>query len=116
MSIKPAVLIGFAVAGVITYRALRYDPHIATVNGVLSKSYPTTKGEQKDTTDPIRDSVNKVGGVVLGKATSYVSDVASNSAGVVEDFVIESAVGGVVKQIEKLPERQQEKIKEILCK
>ncbi len=115
MSIKPAVLIGIAIAGVIGYRALKYDPQIAKVDSkILDKSYPVAKNNSDG--DPIKESVNKVGGVVLGKATEYVSDIASQSAEKVEDYVIEKTTGTVLNQIEKLPEKQQEKIREILCK
>ncbi len=119
MSIKPGVIVAIAIAGVIGYRALKYDPQIAKVDGkTLDKSYPqSTRQEKKEIkTDPIKDSVNKVGGEVLGKATEYVSHIASNSAEKVEDFVIEKATLGVLNQVEKLPEKQRDKIKEILCK
>lgn len=56
----------------------------------------------------INDSIKKaeeVGGVVLGEAKSFVSDVIYNNS-----------IGKVVEQIDKLPKDQQEKIKEQICK
>ena len=56
----------------------------------------------------INDSIKKAeetGGVVLGEAKSFVSDV-----------IYSSSIGKVVEQIDKLPKDQQEKIKEQICK
>ena len=53
---------------------------------------------------------------MLGTATEYVSDIASKSAGTVENFVIDSTVEGIMKQVDKLPEKQQKEIKEAMCK
>lgn len=53
---------------------------------------------------------------VLGEATSFVTDTASRSAETVTDFIFDNTVGSIVKQINKLPEKQQEEIKERVCK
>ena len=56
----------------------------------------------------INDSIKKaeeVGGVVLGEAKSFVSDVIYNNS-----------IGKVVEQIDKLPKDQQEKVREQICK
>lgn len=58
--------------------------------------------------DFVNDSIKKaeeVGGVILGEAKSFVSDVIYNNS-----------IGKVVEQIDKLPKDQQEKIKEQICK
>lgn len=53
---------------------------------------------------------------VLGEATSFVTDTASRSTEIVTDFIFDNTVGSIVKQINKLPEKQQEEIKERVCK
>lgn len=52
---------------------------------------------------------------VLGVATSLVSSTASKSAEAVTDYVFQNTVGTVIKQIDKLPEKQQEEIKKQIC-
>lgn len=60
--------------------------------------------------------VEEVTGDVLGEVTTLVTNSASKSAEVVTDFVFENTVGNLVKQIDKLPQRQQEEIREKICK
>lgn len=52
---------------------------------------------------------------VLGEVTSYVSGVASQSAETVSNYVFDNTVGNLIKQIDKLPQKQQEDIKRNLC-
>lgn len=63
-----------------------------------------------------KDTVTDLGGSVLGTATAYMSDIASKSAGTVEGLVVDSTVTGIVKQVDKLPKKQQEDIRKALCK
>jgi len=53
---------------------------------------------------------------VLGEATSFITSTASKSAEAVTDFIFDNTVGNIVKQINKLPEKQQQEIKERVCK
>jgi len=53
---------------------------------------------------------------VLGEATSFIASTASKSAEAVTDFIFDNTVGSIVKQINKLPEKQQQEIKERVCK
>ncbi|MEK7633827.1 MAG: hypothetical protein AAB437_03210 [Patescibacteria group bacterium] len=57
--------------------------------------------------DLVKDSIKKaeeIGGVVLGEARSFVSDV-----------IYDNSIGKIVEQMDKLPKDQQEKIREQIC-
>ena len=114
MGIKPIVLIILLLAGAMTARYMGHQP-VITKSGpkVIAISPPKSK---QSLVMLAKDTVSDLGGSVLGTATEYVSDIASKSAGTVEGFVVDSTVGGIVKQVEKLPKKQQEDIKEALCK
>jgi len=64
--------------------------------------------------DVVVQSENILGNV-LGEVTNYVSGVASQSAETVSDYVFDNTVGNLIKQIDKLPQKQQEDIKRNLC-
>jgi len=64
--------------------------------------------------DVVAQSENVLGNV-LGEVTNYVSGVASQSANTVSNYVFDNTVGNLIKQIDKLPEKQQEDIKRNLC-
>ncbi|NTU74487.1 hypothetical protein HGB07_10280 [Candidatus Roizmanbacteria bacterium] len=53
---------------------------------------------------------------IANSVASEAKQVTSQSAENVTDYVFQSTVGNVVKQIKKLPDKQQNEIKEILCK
>jgi mRNA-degrading endonuclease RelE of RelBE toxin-antitoxin system len=53
---------------------------------------------------------------ILEEVENKVGKVASQSSKVVVDYVFDTAVSNITKQIEKLPESQKEKIKEEVCK
>ena len=55
--------------------------------------------------------VQNEAGSVLGLA----SDVASNSAETVKEYIFSTTVSSVIKQIEKLPESEQQIIKKQIC-
>lgn len=57
----------------------------------------------------------KTAGSVLGELTQTVIDTATQSAQKATDFVFDSTVGSIVKQVEKLPKSQQEQIKKEIC-
>lgn len=52
---------------------------------------------------------------VLGETTSFIASTASKSAEIVTDFIFDNTVGNIIKQINKLPEKQQQEIKERVC-
>ena len=56
----------------------------------------------------VKDTIKKAeegGGVVLGEAKSFVSNV-----------IYDNSIGKVIDQVDKLPKDQQEKIREQICK
>jgi hypothetical protein len=67
----------------------------------------------------INDSLKKaedVGGTVLGEATDTFNKLASDTGSFVSNIVYENSIGKVVEQIDKLPQDQQEKVREQICK
>ena len=72
--------------------------------------------EGKKTVDDLKQKGEKVAGQILGAVEDRAVQLASQSAKTVSDFVFDSAVGNLLKQIEKLPESQREKIKEVICR
>ena len=70
----------------------------------------------KKTVDDLKEKGKEVAGQVLGIVEDKAVQLASQSAKTVSDFVFDSTVGNLLKQIEKLPESQREKIKEEVCK
>lgn len=59
----------------------------------------------------VQDAVESV----LGEATNVVSNVASKSADALTEFVFQNTVAPLIKQIEKLPEKQKEEVKKAVC-
>jgi hypothetical protein len=55
-------------------------------------------------------------GVVLGAATKKATELASAPAALVADYVFKQGVDTVLKQIDKLPEKQKDELKSQLCK
>jgi hypothetical protein len=114
MGIKPIVIIILIIAGAMTARAMGKQP-VITKSGPKMIAISPSKGKQS-LVRLAKDTVTDLGGSVLGTATSYLSDVASKSASTVESMVVDSTVGGIMKQVEKLPEKQQKEIKDAMCK
>jgi cell division protein FtsX len=67
----------------------------------------------------VKDSIKKaeeVSGIVLGEATNTLNKLTSDAGSLVSDVIYNNSIGRVVEQIDKLPEDQQEKIREEICK
>ena len=114
MGIKQISIIVLILAGAMTARAMGKQP-------VITKSGPkviavSPAAQKQSIVQLARDTVQDFSGSVLGTATSYVSDIASKSTEKVGNLIISSSVDGIMKQVEKLPEKQQKEIKEALCK
>lgn len=114
MGIKPIVLIILLVGGAMTARYMGHQPVITKTGPKVIAISPIQS--KVSLVRLAKDTVTDLGGSVLGTATEYMSDIASKSAGTVEGFVIDSTVGGIVKQVDKLPKKQQEDIRKALCK
>ena len=141
MSIRPAILLGFAIAGAITYRALLYNPEIIKVPQVSSVSLSEVAGAISDnsknkntddktdsseknsesspienkTSEVIGKATEEIGGAVMGAANKYTDGLVSSSVDKVEELVIETAAEQAIKQIKKLPEKDQTIIKDAIC-
>jgi hypothetical protein len=70
----------------------------------------------KKTVDDLKQKGEEVAGQVLGIVEDKAVLFASQSAKTVSDFVFDSTLGNILKQIEKLPKEQREKIKEEICR
>ena len=70
----------------------------------------------KKTVDDLKQKGEEVAGQVLGIVEDKAVQLASQSAKTVSDFVFDSTLGSILKQIEKLPKEQREKIKEEMCR
>jgi hypothetical protein len=69
----------------------------------------------KKTVDDLKQKGEEMAGQVLGIVEDKAVQFATQSAKTVSDFVFDSTLGNILKQIEKLPESQKEKIKEVIC-
>ncbi len=114
MGIKPIFIILLLVAGAMTARAMGKQP-IITKSGPKIIAVSPAPAKQS-LLQLAKDSVGDFSGSVLGTATSYVSDMTSKSADKVSDIVIENTASSIVKQVDKLPKKQQEELKKALCK
>jgi hypothetical protein len=70
----------------------------------------------KKNIEPVVKSTQQTVGSVLGSVTNLVSETASKAGETAGSFVFEQTVGNIVKQIDKLPPREREKIKEEVCR
>lgn len=70
----------------------------------------------KKTVDDLKQKGEEVAGQVLGIVEDKAVLFASQSAKTISDFVFDSTLGNILKQIEKLPKEQREKIKEEICR
>ena len=75
--------------------------------------------EKVQKSDFINDTIKKaedVGGTILGEATDTIIKLSSDTGSFISDIIYQNSIGKIVEQVDKLPEDQQEKIKEQLCK
>jgi hypothetical protein len=70
----------------------------------------------KKTVEGLKQKGEEMAGQVLGIVEDKAVQLASQSAKTVSDFVFDSTVGNLLRQIEKLPREQREKIKEEICR
>ena len=84
-----------------------------------SQDIPSVLGEVEKKNDLIVDSVDKakkIGGEVLGETASFVQDLTSKAASTASDLIYQNTIGKLINQIDKLPQDQQERVKEQICK
>jgi len=70
----------------------------------------------RKTVDDLKQKGEEMVGEVLGLVEDKATQLATQSAKTVSDVVFDSTLGNFLKQIEKLPKEQREKIKEEICK
>jgi predicted kinase len=70
----------------------------------------------KKTVDDLKQKGEEMAGQVLGIFEDKAVQLASQSAKTVSDFVFDSTVSNLLRQIEKLPREQRERIKEEMCR
>ena len=58
----------------------------------------------------------KMGGEILGQSTAFIADIAAKATSTAGDIIYQNSIGKLVEQIGNLPQDQQERIKEQICK
>lgn len=71
------------------------------INAKINKSFEEVKEKSQET---------------LKEVGEVISETASKSAQNLTNFVFDQAISNILKEVEKLPKDQQEKIKEKICK
>lgn len=68
----------------------------------------------------IEEDVSQITKQILSETTNYInqttSNVASTAANSISSFIYDSAVKPIIDQIQRLPQDQQERVKEQICK
>ena len=85
-------------------------------NNVLGKSSFNLEKEKKKITDNFSKKKEDVIGQTLGLSTNFINDLGSRSTKIVADYIYDNGLKNLIKQINRLPKEQQEKIKESICK
>ncbi len=105
------------ITGVIVSRLPIKKPLDSKILGAESKAKSAeSKQDFQEMLDQGMDKTKDTLDDVLGEATSLIVATASKSAEAITDFVYDNTVGSLVKQINKLPEKQQQEIRERVCK
>ena len=118
------VFILFIIAGVFLFDYFVKNKKPATqVLGEEAKSEknkePIVDDIKKQAEETANQAVKSLGEVVdsvLNDATKYLNITASKSAETVKDYVFDNTVGTLLKQIDKLPDKQKEEVKQEICK
>jgi hypothetical protein len=121
------ILISFLILGGLAFN--RFYPlfnreRSGGVLGTGSKSSASKEGtpilqvvEEKagQVVNTVVDRVEEAGGQILGEAEDFVADTASKSAEAAKDFIFDSTVGNLLKQVDKLPDKEKEDVKRNIC-
>jgi len=90
------------------YQEQRKIRKIISIDSILNQG--------KKTVEDLKQKGQEFGGQVLSVMEEKATQIASQSAKTVSDFVFDSTLVNILKQIEKLPKEQREKIKEEICR
>ena len=85
-------------------------------DGKASVSLEEIQAQGEDLVNQLSTNAKQQVGSVLGTFDDLVSDQASKSADTVKEYIIVNTVGGLLQQIDKLPEADQELIKKEICR
>ncbi len=97
---------------------------------VLGQATTTDSQQTSDEFIPLNEIKDKVGDLVQNyidqtkkvidtaefQTTKFIEQTASKSAEAVQHTIIQNTVGPLIKQIEKLPVKEQEELKKNICK
>jgi predicted transcriptional regulator len=101
------------------YNKAKQKPEVLSATKKNKKnnlSIDSILNEGKKTVEDLKQKGQEFGGQVLSVMEEKANQIASQSAKTVSDFVFDSTLGNILKQIEKLPKEQREKIKEEICR
>jgi len=101
------------------YNKIKEKPEVLSATKENKKnnfSIDEVFNQGKKTVEDLKEKGEEMAGQVLGIVEDKAVQLASQSAKTVSDFVFDSTLGNILKQIEKLPESQREKIKEEICR
>ena len=101
------------------YNKIKEKPEVLSATKENKKnnlSIDSILNEGKKTVEDLKQKGQEFGGQVLSVMEEKATQIASQSAKTVSDFVFDSTLVNILKQIEKLPKEQREKIKEEICR
>lgn len=92
---------------------------------ILTKTRPTVLGDTvkkelkksgSNLLEEINTNTQAWASDILGVATKTINNTANQATESISDYVFDNTVGNLLKQIDKLPEKQREDIKRNICK
>jgi len=92
---------------------------------ILTKTRPNVLGDKikkelnksgPNLLDEINTNTQAWANEILGVATKTINRTANQATESISDYVFDNTVGNLLKQIDKLPEKQKEDIKRNVCK
>jgi hypothetical protein len=101
------------------YNKIKEKPEVLSATKENKKnnfSIDEVFNQGKKTVEDLKEKGEEMAGQVLGIVEDKAVLFASQSAKTVSDFVFDSTLRNILKQIEKLPKEQREKIKEEICR
>lgn len=121
MKVKIAIfLISALVAGGIVFGKYYLDKKNNLGNTVLSIEDKLLKNVGGLTqSKPVKEAIDTVAsaaGDIMGVASKAVNDAVTSSSQKAEDKIIQTSVDAVMNEVNKLPEKQREEIKQQICK
>ncbi|NTU46419.1 hypothetical protein HGA88_02230 [Candidatus Roizmanbacteria bacterium] len=109
-----AGVIGFVVVGSLYFGKSKAKPRVLGVQSVFSSPTPVPVEWEAVYKDVSQQAQTAIGGVTK-QATALASDTASKAGEVVGEYIFQNTVGNLVKQVDKLPEKQKEEVKKMIC-